>query len=248
MLQNATYTFPSDIGEITLKNAIFHNEEWWIASGIIAFGDLDSDGVQDAAVEMGAHPTGGSMNAIFVFAVLNNNGVPEQAAYTAIGDRTPIYKMAIRDGRIVINGEVGPWYERTQFHTPVVLEYRLADRALLLTRLTSKDADGRERAIHINVPAGGSTVACSVRVRSSITFPLTDIEPNYSITGPDGRRLDWGSIPVESDDSGSSGSFDETIDLTNVPAGIAFHLEISEEVWNNYSWSSVALDSVDLLS
>ncbi len=67
----------------------------------IAFGDLDGDGVQDAAVILVTDP-GGSGTFYDLAAVLNRNGKPEHVATVFLGDRAEIRAFSIETGQVII--------------------------------------------------------------------------------------------------------------------------------------------------
>ena len=70
---------------------------------IIAFGDVDSDDVADAAVILSLHmpDTTGHFKQLAV--VLNEVGQPDNVATTDLGDRTRIEAVAIQDGVITLD-------------------------------------------------------------------------------------------------------------------------------------------------
>lgn len=71
-----------------------------------AFGDLNGDGVEDAAVSLLAEP-GGSGSFTYVSAVLNANGAASPAGSLLIGDRITLQSMRIVDGKIELT-----WLDR----------------------------------------------------------------------------------------------------------------------------------------
>jgi hypothetical protein len=64
-----------------------------------AFGDLDGDGVDDAAVLL-VETSGGSGSFVYLAAVLNKNGKAVNEATTLLGDRAQVGELAIEDGQI----------------------------------------------------------------------------------------------------------------------------------------------------
>ena len=110
-----------------LKNAEYHSE--WPAGGVAqltdgeyeeeivpgsasklvimiypdmyAFGDLNGDGVDDAAVVL-ATSGGGSGTFISLEAVLNDQGAPQNVASAELGDRARIESVAIESGEITV--------------------------------------------------------------------------------------------------------------------------------------------------
>jgi len=66
-----------------------------------AFGDLNGDGVGDAAVVLVASG-GGSGSFISLEAVINDKGTPKHVATASLGDRTRLKSIAIQAGEIVV--------------------------------------------------------------------------------------------------------------------------------------------------
>jgi len=66
-----------------------------------AFGDLDGDGVEDAAVVL-ATSGGGSGTFISLEAVINDQGMPKHAASVLLGDRAQIKSVTIEAGEISV--------------------------------------------------------------------------------------------------------------------------------------------------
>jgi heat shock protein HslJ len=111
MLQNATY--PSEweeSGPITLTNGRYEGKPF-VEGGAsrlvvtliepVAFGDLDGDGVEDAAVILAAN-AGGSGTFISLEAVRNEGGEPVHLASYPLGDRVRIESLAIEGGQILL--------------------------------------------------------------------------------------------------------------------------------------------------
>lgn len=67
-----------------------------------AFGDLNGDGVDDAAVLL-ASDSGGSGAFIDLHAVLDDNGAPVDTASTFLGDRIQVNSLTIEAGVITVN-------------------------------------------------------------------------------------------------------------------------------------------------
>jgi len=64
-----------------------------------ALGDLDGDGVDDAAVLL-VENSGGSGSFVYLAAVLNRDGQPENVATTLLGDRAQVEELSIDSGQI----------------------------------------------------------------------------------------------------------------------------------------------------
>jgi len=111
-----------------LKNAEYHSE--WPADGVAkladgkyeeeivpgaaskivivvypdmhAFGDLNGDGVEDAAIVL-ATSGGGSGTFISLEAVLNDKGKPKHVASAMLGDRAQVKSVVIESGEITVD-------------------------------------------------------------------------------------------------------------------------------------------------
>jgi hypothetical protein len=67
-----------------------------------AFGDLDDDGVDDAAVVL-ATSAGGSGTFISLEAVINDKGTPKHVASAELGDRVQVESIMIESGEITVD-------------------------------------------------------------------------------------------------------------------------------------------------
>jgi hypothetical protein len=95
-----------------------------------AFGDLNGDGSEDAAVEL-AWNSGGSGTFHELAAVINQAGIPKVVALKVLGDRIVVKNMAIVDGVIVVDMLVqGPGDGMCCPKTPVTLRYKLVGDSL----------------------------------------------------------------------------------------------------------------------
>jgi heat shock protein HslJ/LysM repeat protein len=107
-LQNATYTgiytYP-----VTLTDGKYEGEPFVeggaarptviLVDDLIAYGDLNGDSINDAAVLL-AENSGGSGVFTYVGAQLNQNGQPVDAGTVWVGDRTQIKSMTVQNGQI----------------------------------------------------------------------------------------------------------------------------------------------------
>jgi hypothetical protein len=106
VLRSATYTsLYVEEGEVLLDGGIFEDTTRRVAAYFIpeyAVGDLDQDGVPDAAVVLATN-TGGSGTFHDLAVVLNRDGVPENRATFFLGDRVPVDRIRIVDGEIQVD-------------------------------------------------------------------------------------------------------------------------------------------------
>ncbi len=130
----------------------------------VAFGDLDDDGIADAAVVVFTSG-GGSGTFRYLIAVLDRDGAPVQAARVYLGDRVPVESMTISSGEIVME----------------MLAHRRSDGlccpTLNITRgfVLRGDQLVPRQALVIESPLPGETVASGVEVRGTTsTHPSAD--------------------------------------------------------------------------
>jgi len=69
---------------------------------VYAFGDLNGDGVADAAVIL-IENSGGSGSFLYLAAVINEGGAPVNVATQFVGDREQAQVISIEDGEITLN-------------------------------------------------------------------------------------------------------------------------------------------------
>ena len=110
-LRNATYTGILPDQPITLTDGSATYEEEGagapfvqLVDQLIATGDLDGDGVEDAAGLLVDYTTG-SADFVYLAALLSTQPGPMDAIQ--IGDRTPVKALAIVDGQVIVD-YVGP--------------------------------------------------------------------------------------------------------------------------------------------
>jgi len=142
-LRNATYlTELEESGTLTLTDGRYEGEPF-VEGGAtrlvvtlvepVAFGDVDGDGVEDAAVALVADP-GGSGSFTYLAAVIDQDGMGHNVATELLGDRVKIGALSIAGGEIVVDmvthGPDDPMCCPTQ---RVVQRYALQGDALVQT-------------------------------------------------------------------------------------------------------------------
>ncbi len=80
------------------QNAHFHSVEW---PNKVAFGDLNGDGVADAAAILWSF-VGASGTLVDLVAIVNQNGHPKQVARIELGNKVEVESLSIRSGQIVM--------------------------------------------------------------------------------------------------------------------------------------------------
>jgi putative hemolysin len=140
MLQNAQYHSP-DWGDYHLANGIYHRPP--TAPGESAeiyatqlwepvyFGDLNGDGLEDAAVILTTQ-NGGTGHFFELAAVLNRGGQPENVSMVSLGDRVGIEAGRIEGGVITLDMRVqGPNDPMCCASQPETRRYQLQDDQLV---------------------------------------------------------------------------------------------------------------------
>ncbi len=210
----------------------------------IAIKDLNGDGVEDAAVLVGEN-FGGSGTFVSLVVFLSQNGQPEQFAAILIDDRPKITSLTIEDGQIVLEALVHGVDDPMCCPTfPITRTYGLGTNGLVLTNQTSQTPGGAERIITIEQPLAGSDVSGSVQVKGTVTISPFENNLVYAIYNEKGEDLIRGPFPVQSEDLGGPGTFDNPIDLGDIPIGSVIRLELSE--LSMADGSLLAMDSVGL--
>jgi hypothetical protein len=194
----------------------------------IAYGDLDGDGWQDAAVLL-AVSGGGTGVFVHLVAMLNQGGQAVQAGEVFIDDRPLINALAIQDGLIhldaVIHGPEDPMVSPT---LEVNMSYRLGGGILHLAELTTQTPSGLTRQITLSSPVWGAQARDEVRVMGEM--PIAPFENNlrYRWLSADGSELGIGPFPVTAEEIGGPGVFDQALAAPEVEPGTFLWLELTE--------------------
>lgn len=211
----------------------------------VAFGDINGDGVDDAAVVLGEN-MGGSGVFESLFVVVNQGGIPTQLAAAQIGDRVKIGMVSIKDHQVVLDLVApGPNDPACCPSLGETQTYRLTKGGLFLTGLDSTPSNGINRAINIKSPLDSGSAGTSVEVQGGFTIAPFENTFTYTIQDDSHHPLDQGSFQVKPDISGGSGTFDATIDLSKSSPGMIIHLNIQDV--SAADGSILELGSVELL-
>jgi hypothetical protein len=244
MLRNGTYRLPQFGETVTLVDGKFDRAESMenllhvqIVEPI-AFGDLNGDGVADAAVILSENG-GGSGFLISVVVMLNQGGVPVQSADRFIEDRAQINNLTIQNQRIaldaIIHGVQDPMCCPT---LPAVETMQLWHGGLVLVGFASSTG-GQLRAIAITAPQSGSTATGSVQVAGNFTIAPFENTFAYEFFNVGGSMIANGSFVTA-----GGGAFNAAVSLAGIPAGEVI-LEIED--LSAADGSLLAMDSVFLL-
>ncbi len=219
MLRNGTYFAPFYARTVTLTNGSYTE-----GSGvtyysvqmlsIYALGDLNGDGVADAAILL-VENGGGSGQFESLVVVVNAGGSMHQVGQAELGDRYIINTIAITSGKVVLDMVVdGPGDPLCCPSLPEVQTYRLVQGQLWLSRQTSQVSGGAQRAINISTPADLASVSYPFTVSGSITLTPPGNTLTYRIYLPDGTKVNESPVTVSAASPGGPGTFSFPINLT----------------------------------
>ncbi len=253
-LRNASYTLPNFTGDLflyqltdgkyTLGDPTVTGYVEVTLLDIYAFGDLNQDGVNDAAVLL-AENFGGTGVFVSMNAVLNEGGQPRHAASSMIDDRPQIENLDIRDGEIVLDAVVHA------FDDPaccpelfVTRSFKLSGTSLTLVRAASRLPSGQERAITIDSPSDGAEMHGELVVTGSVTIAPFENTLMYRAYNEQGNELFAGPIMVSAPDFGAAGTFSATLDISTFPLG---RVRIVIADLGAADGSVLAMDSVEII-
>lgn len=204
-------------------------------------GDLNEDGVEDAAVLI-AENYGGSGVFVTLAAVLNENGGLHHVGSYLVDDRPQINALEIRNGEIFLNAVVhGPSDAMCCPTFPVTRTFQLMGTSLVLVNATSQTPSGLSRVITIESPLDGQDVSGALIIRGSVTIAPFENNLALRVYNENGNELYGGPVMVNAPDLGAPGTFNITLDLGILPPG-RFLIEISD--LSAADGSILALDSV----
>jgi hypothetical protein len=236
MLKNGTFYAPVADATVTLIDGRYETPSNVVDIYQIAFGDLDSDGVEDAAIAL-AEWSGGTADYFTVHAILNRNGVPFQSAYEWNLLQGGVGKMSISQGRIIAEGKTyGPHDGNCCPSVPGVEKWQLISDGHLVLRWYSITPEGQRQEIRIDDPAEGTAISCSVRVQGSVSYLTSWGVLYYSIKNMTGEELAIGSFVMQSDGKKTGGTFDVSIDLAMIPAGETVLVNICDPDYDTYEF------------
>ncbi len=246
-LRNATYVLPTYGKTVKLTDGNYRYETSTelldvILLDVYATGDLNGDGVEDAAVILGENG-GGSGTFESVIVVYNENGTPVQAAAATLGDRVLVRSAAIQSGEIILEMQVhGPNDGLCCPSVPTLQTYRMIGGYLWMTRLTSNLQTGTERIITVTGPANGADVTSPFTVTGDVTIAPFENNLACRIFLSDGTPVNESPLTVDAPDLGAPGTFSLIIDLSS--AGITGPVIIQFVDISMADGSTLALGSV----
>ena len=211
----------------------------------VTFGDLNGDGVKDAAILL-AESGGGSGDFESVVAILDKGGTPSQAGQVQLGDRVRINSLAIDSGTIKLDTLVqGPCDPMCCPSLSETQSFRLVGNTLWLTHLSSRTPDDHDRSITITAPADGSSVTNPFTINGSVTIAPFENTLAYRIFLPDATKVNESTLLVDSAGiAGGPGTFSQPFYLSNTGISGPIVLQILDR--SAADGSTLALDSIML--
>lgn len=251
-LKNASYqlVFQDSHKTIQLTNGIYQNGSDPASPdyadvtlvGEMAFGDLNGDGIDDAAVLL-AENYGGTGVFVSVVAMINQNGKAVQASAEMIDDRPMINSISIKDGQIFLDATVhGPNDPGCCAAQPVKQVYRFVGGKLVFTSISMKTANGLERIITIDSPVDGSSASWPLTITGKVTIAPFENNLLYVVFDANNNQLKQGPFLVNADQPGSPGTFSLPLDLSS--SGVSGPIRIQIEDSSPADGSILALGSV----
>jgi hypothetical protein len=135
MLKNFEYDTGEGTRRIRLKDGVFQSDKprhdyLYAEFEKAAFGDLNGDGAEDAAVIFW-WSGGGTGEFVILAAITNRNGKPRHIDAEIIGDRVRVTSIAIKSGTIVLHLlDHAPGEGLARASLPKALKYRLTGKKL----------------------------------------------------------------------------------------------------------------------
>jgi hypothetical protein len=192
-----------------------------------AFGDINNDGIEDAALLL-VESMGGTGAFVSLTTMISGQNGYVQSNSILIDDRPLIHSLSILDGEIILNVNVhginDPMVDPTVNMTK---SFRLFNENLMLWRQTILMADGVIRAINIDTPAENSEVSGSVIISGNM--PIAPFENNLRIQYIDQNGLTVTSpFMVTSEDMGKPATFNVSQRIDGYPSGTLIKIQLTE--------------------
>jgi len=214
-------------------------------SDFIALGDIDNDGINEAAALITEKYDDSS---VFVFLTLYRevNGAPQFITSIYVDDQPIVNGIGFE------NSEIYLWVTTHQQDDPVCCptfqnerRYDLINNQLKLINYLTYTPDGRSRIIAIETPENGAEVSNVVSVSGHVDIAPFENNLAYRILDLGGVELSVGAITVNADNLGGAGTFSADVPLGEVLSGTVLRIEIQDR--SAQDGSLLAMDSVQFV-
>jgi len=191
-------------------------------------GDLNADGVEDAALLI-AESMGGTGVFYSITAMVSENGSYRQINSKTVDDRPIIHSIEIVDGEIILNVNIhGPNDAMVDPTLNVTKTYRLYKGRMMLWRQTQLLADGKVRSIDIESPADYSEVSGEVVLKGSMPIAPFENTLLLQIYGEYTMINFANSLMVTSADAGMPATINTTIPFSRFKSGELVRIQLVE--------------------
>ena len=254
-IKNTQYPLlvPDDGRVVQLTDGIFQSgtdtlsvDYAYIAvTDFFALGDLTGDGISDAA-GLFLENYGGTGNFAVLAVYANVAGQPVFLDSLLIDDRPMTNTLSIENGEIFIDAIVHGFDDGGCCPTlPTTRKYALVQNHLRLVYYTSNTPDNRKREIVITSPLDNDEITTrSFQLTGSVSIAPFENNLSYFVYDEAGNQFMAGPINVTAADFGAPGTFDITMNLDTLPAGV-YYIEIQDQ--NAADGSIFALESVKVI-
>lgn len=194
----------------------------------IAIGDLNADGVEDAALFLSEN-TGGTGVFVSLVVITSQEDGYLQAGEILIDDRPIIDSLTMEDGSILFEGTIHNFDDvMAQPTLEIQRTYRILEGIVTLTRQSRVNPDGSVSLINITSPRGEDGIANPIVVSGDM--PVAPFENNLVFTVYDlkGKVLSQSGFMVTAADVGAPATFNNTVELPVMPYGAWVRLELAE--------------------
>lgn len=194
----------------------------------VAFGDINSDGIGDAAFLI-VESMGGTGIFYSISAILSSNQGFTQTNSRFIDDRAIIHSLVIENGEVILKANVHAFDDPMVNPTVTMTKtYRLFNDGLSLWRQTTLLSDGTIRSINIDSPLENEEVSGSVTITG--TMPIAPFENNLQVQfiGQSGMANFIGSFMVDAEDMGQPATFNVTMPISSFPSGALVKIQLME--------------------
>lgn len=201
-----------------------------LAAGLLpqaAFGDLNDDGMDDAALLLSEN-MGGSGVFVSLIVMLNSGDGFSQAGSEMVDDRPLINSVSINNGRIILDAVIHNVDDAmTEPTMKVIEEYAIENDQLVLRRFDSTIHEAA-RTIVIDSPAEAAAVDATFQVTGSMPIAPFENTLSYRIFDSSGNMIGQGPFMVTAADMGAPATFDNTLVIPGAVSGSTYRIELEE--------------------